>query len=642
MKKNIFIIIFTILFALIIVGCEKKEYDMSQITFESKSFEYDGTAKSLEINGALPEGVSVSYENNNQVEVGEYEVIAKFIGSSEYKPIPQMTATLTIVKRSVASLPDLTGKNETEIRNELNTLGFTNIKIVEVFNVTIFRGRFVKYNDFEALEEVSVESQIVVSIATRKLPDLTQMDVDLIEQFFIDAGVSKDNIIGVPQTTGDPDFGLGYFGAQAGDEYTTGQIRYLYNGSQVKLKDLTGYTIPQIDDYIRRKELKVQYHEVTDNSKEMDTFSEYVGFSTGQIVSKGTTIAMLININDDINQEKQLFISKSIEASPGNNGLELYNPLDVAIDLSDYYISIFENGSLWETYRIDLTATLAAKKTYFIASDTSLDEIKSKAHLVSENLIFDGNDTIQLRKKSNNTYIDAIYNIGNTSFTFADEIFIRREHITKGSRNFNIDEWAGYIPTFTEVINNHPYHILDHPTFELLDEIFPNYGMTLVRYITAADGDTVYFESLDPRDPGPYNANSRLRFLMVDTPETEKPGQEGQPYAQAAYEYTKNALSNASQIYIQSDRSAGIKDNYGRNLGVVWYNAGTVQNPDWRLLNYELVKLGLGEPSGIKDLSGDYKNSLVWGNRYLYQWVQDAILYAKTNKLGLFSGEYQP
>ena len=112
-------------------------------------------------------------------------------------------------------------------------------------------------------------------------------------------------------------------------------------------------------------------------------------------------------------------------------------------------------------------------------------------------------------------------------------------------------------------------------------------------------------------------------------------------YAQAACIH-KNALSNASQIYIQSDRSAGIKDNYGRNLGVVWYNAGTVQNPDWRLLNYELVKLGLGEPSGIKDLSGDYKKSLVWGNRYLYQWVQDAILYAKTNKLGLFSGEYQP
>ena len=66
-----------------------------------------------------------------------------------------------------------------------------------------------------------------------------------------------------------------------------------------------------------------------------------------------------------------------------------------------------------------------------------------------------------IKKKSNNTYIDAIYNIGNTAFTFADEIFIRRKHITKGSRNFNIDEWAGYIPTFT-VINNHPCHILDH------------------------------------------------------------------------------------------------------------------------------------------------------------------------------------
>jgi endonuclease YncB( thermonuclease family) len=129
---------------------------------------------------------------------------------------------------------------------------------------------------------------------------------------------------------------------------------------------------------------------------------------------------------------------------------------------------------------------------------------------------------------------------------------------------------------------------------------------------------------------------------MVDTPETEKPGQEGMPYAQAAWDFTKQALSTASEIYIQSDRSAGIKDNYGRNLGVVWYNSGTPQNPDWHLLNYELVRNGLGEPSGIKDLSGNYKKSNVWGNRYMYQWVQDAILYAKTNKLGLYSGVILP
>ena len=109
-----------------------------------------------------------------------------------------------------------------------------------------------------------------------------------------------------------------------------------------------------------------------------------------------------------------------------------------------------------------------------------------------------------------------------------------------------------------------------------------------------------------------------------------------------ASNFTKNALSTASEIYIQSDRSAGIKDNYGRNLGVVWYNAGTPESPDWRLLNYELVKNGLGEPAGIKDQGGNYMLSNVWGNRYMYQWVQEGILYATTNKLGLYSGVYQP
>ncbi len=642
MKKKILIVLFTLFSSLALFGCEKKSYDMSKVTFESESFVYDGETKSLRIKGNLPEGVTVEYENNDHAEIGEYEVTANFKGSSSYKPIPSMTATLSILKREKALLPDLIGEDLNGINQKLQTAGFENIKYVHVFNVTIFKGRFIQYKDYQAGDEVSVSAQVIVHIATRELPDVTKMDVDTIEQFFLDAGVSKENIIGVPQTSGDPDYGLGYLGAQAGDEYTTGQIRYLYNASEVRLKDLTGYTVPQIAEYIRKKELNAQYHEITDNSKEMDTFAEYVGYSAGQVVPKGTNVAMLIYVNDNLPETKSLFISKSVEASLGNNGLELYNPLEFPIDLSNYYISIFEDGSLWETYRINLEGSLASKTTYFIASDTSQDEIKSKAHLVTDKLIFDGNDTIQLRQKSNNTYIDAIYNVGNTVFTFSDEIFVRRHHITKGTRNFNLDEWAGYIPTFTEIINDHPYTILDHPTFELLEPIFPDYGMTKVKYKSAADGDTVYFQSLDPRDAGPYDGSSRLRFLMVDTPETEKPGQEGMPYAQAAWDFTKQALSTASEIYIQSDRSAGIKDNYGRNLGVVWYNSGTPQNPDWHLLNYELVRNGLGEPSGIKDLSGDYKKSNVWGNRYMYQWVQDAILYAKTNKLGLYSGVYQP
>ena len=73
--------------------------DLSGITFSSGSFVYDGTEKSIYITGELPEDVTVSYEENGKVSVGEYTVTAKFSTTSDnYKNLPDMTATLTITK----------------------------------------------------------------------------------------------------------------------------------------------------------------------------------------------------------------------------------------------------------------------------------------------------------------------------------------------------------------------------------------------------------------------------------------------------------------------------------------------------------------------------------------------------------------
>ena len=72
---------------------------MSNIKFEDKTVTYDGNEHTLEITGTLPKGVSVIYENNGKVNVGEYKVTAKFIGDGlNYHPIPDMTATLTITQ----------------------------------------------------------------------------------------------------------------------------------------------------------------------------------------------------------------------------------------------------------------------------------------------------------------------------------------------------------------------------------------------------------------------------------------------------------------------------------------------------------------------------------------------------------------
>ena len=115
MKKiiKLFVLTAVIFFPLVLGSCDngnttsttttdtetvKLDYDMSNVKLEDKVVVYDGEEHTLEITGSLPTGVSVIYENNGKVNVGEYKVTAKFIGDGlNYNPIP-MTATLTITQ----------------------------------------------------------------------------------------------------------------------------------------------------------------------------------------------------------------------------------------------------------------------------------------------------------------------------------------------------------------------------------------------------------------------------------------------------------------------------------------------------------------------------------------------------------------
>lgn len=82
---------------LTIVGVKISDYDMSGVTFEDKTFVYDGEIHMIEITGELPEGVTVEYENNVGIESGVYEAIAHFTGDKYHTKIEDMKATLTIV-----------------------------------------------------------------------------------------------------------------------------------------------------------------------------------------------------------------------------------------------------------------------------------------------------------------------------------------------------------------------------------------------------------------------------------------------------------------------------------------------------------------------------------------------------------------
>ena len=85
---------------------EIAEIDLTGVTFEDASFNYDGYPHSIFAKN-VPDDVSVTYENNGVTQVGTHKVIARFnkqnYGSSslKYKEVVKI-ATIEIVKAGSA------------------------------------------------------------------------------------------------------------------------------------------------------------------------------------------------------------------------------------------------------------------------------------------------------------------------------------------------------------------------------------------------------------------------------------------------------------------------------------------------------------------------------------------------------------
>ncbi|WP_461533045.1 BspA family leucine-rich repeat surface protein [Sinomicrobium sp.] len=80
---------------------------ISGITLEDDSYEYDGTSKSLEITGTLPEGSTVSYtidgiSGNTATDVGVYSVVATISGSNYQTK--ELIATLEVSPAAISGI----------------------------------------------------------------------------------------------------------------------------------------------------------------------------------------------------------------------------------------------------------------------------------------------------------------------------------------------------------------------------------------------------------------------------------------------------------------------------------------------------------------------------------------------------------
>lgn len=121
----------------------------------------------------------------------------------------------------------------------------------------------------------------------------------------------------------------------------------------------------------------------------------------------------------------ELFISEYVEGSRNNKALEIYNPTESAIDLSEYRLTRWQNGSASWTpqYSDALSGTLGPKDVLVVVIDrrdttqtgqdtpvvetlrVKADLFLSKDYNTSYSMSFNGDDALSLDKKSGANYV---------------------------------------------------------------------------------------------------------------------------------------------------------------------------------------------------------------------------------------------
>ena len=141
-----------------------------------------------------------------------------------------------------------------------------------------------------------------------------------------------------------------------------------------------------------------------------------------------------------------LIISEYVEGSSSNKAIELYNGTGQAVDLKDYVVELYSNGSKTVGNSEDFSslenATLQHGETFVIVHSSSNDSLKAKMNMTSGVVNYNGDDVLVL--KNNGTVVDSFGTIGvdpgttwsNTVKT-VDQTLIRKSTVASGDTNPN-------------------------------------------------------------------------------------------------------------------------------------------------------------------------------------------------------------
>ena len=336
--------------------------------------------------------------------------------------------------------------------------------------------------------------------------------------------------------------------------------------------------------------------------------------------------------------KRDVIFSEIVEGSSNNRAIELYNITDNDIDLSEYRIDI---QLLSGMKTVTFTDTIKAKSTYVIVYSGATEELKSKANLVSSDLMFIGAQPMKLMKGEDT--IDAVGTWDYQVDYCKDLSLVRKEKYLVGREVFDEYDWIRYSldnykylgtikasvteeellagPKLTEEDLSRPYYIEGEN-----NKLLGGGGVMDVTVKSYVDGDTTcFYYDQEIIDVIGVSQGTKLRYQNINTPESYTGNV--MPFGIKAKEYTKSRLSSAFEIKVQSILGGELTETYDRLLGWVWV--------DGELLNNAIVQMGYSNVAFSAVDTMTYKD--ITYTNFLY----NSELYARKHGKGIH-GEKDP